>query len=291
MHVHMTLYFLTHSVFFCNEVVALHNSPPLLQQAPQRWFSLAPRHPCEVSQLAYLANQASVAQQQFMMAGPSPQYVYMTPDGQIIAAPGAGMVQQAGTSYGIVGNTLVQMPSQPQPQYIAVDSTTGAVIGQQGGAGVQYVVTGGDGGQYLAMGGSPGYVAAGGGGQVLAQPEGGNQMIVVQDRNGQQTLVSLSGQNAVTEMSGKPSPRTEMNITRKEPGHTSSEIDVVGVKGQVVVKKEVTKIDMPSSSRVSDMRVENGEELRSEGVRTMTREELAPEDDREETAEQVCVCS
>ncbi len=226
-----------------------------------------------------------------MIAGPSPQYAYMTPDGQIIAAPGAGMVQQVGMSYGIVGNTLVQMPT-PQPQYIAVDSTTGAVIGQQGGgAGVQYVVTGGDGGRYVAMEGSAGYIAAaGGGGQVLAQPEGGNQMIVVQDQNGQQTLVSLSGQNAVTEVAGRPSPSVEMNITGEAPGHTSLKMDVVEVKREVVVKKEETQIDMPSSSRVSDMRVENGEELQGEGVRTVTSEELAPEEDREETAEQVCVC-
>ncbi len=194
---------------------------------------------------------------------------------------------QVGMSYGIVGNTLVQMP---QTQYIAVDSTTGVVLGQQGG-GTQYAVpAGGEEGRYVAMGGTTGYIAIGGGGQVIANPEGGSQVAVVQDANGQQRIVSLpasqlQGTRAEEEIK-QPSPEVPMAI--EEPSGSSLRPDVVRVKDQVTVKEE-TKDDMSSHLPESDVRVENGVELRGEGVQTARGKELAPSEDKSSTAEQVSV--
>ncbi len=243
-------------------------------------------------QFAYQASQASITQQQqFIMPTPSAQYAYMTSDGQIIAAPTpaaatGGIVPQVGMSYGIVGNTLVQMP---QTQYIAVDSNTGVVLGHQGG--VQYAVTaGGDEGRYMTVGGTTGYITVGGGGQVLAAPEGGSQMAVVQDANGQQRIVALPAptQATIVEEIKKPSPEEAVVITMEEPSGSSLNANPVGVKAPVVVKEEKREEELFSESPETDIRVENGVEHQTEAGQAVRSEELAAaSDDKLSTAAEV----
>ena len=186
-------------------------------------------------------------------------------------------------SYGLVGNTLVQMP---QNQYIAVDSSTGMVLGQQGTAGVQYAVTGSEGGtgvRYLAVGGTPNYVTVGGGGQMIVQTEGGGQMVVVQDQSGQQSLVSLPGHNPTGEESGKQVTAVKEK-TPSEDGPPEVE-----VKGHVSIKREEVRPEVVTSPQGSALRVKDGEEVApSEGVKTVSGEELVSHDnDKQQSGEQV----
>lgn len=224
------------------------------------------------------------------MPTPSAQYAYMTPDGQIIAAPtqapgaAGGIVPQVGMSYGIVGNTLVQVP---QTQYIAVDSATGVVLGQQGAAGAQYAVTAGgeEAAGYVAMGGTTGYFAVGGGGQVLAASDGGNQMAVVQDANGQQRIVALPAPTGVEEVK-KPSPSEVTMAVEKPSGSSLDATGPIDIKGPIIVKEEI-KEKVSHGASETDVQVENGVELQGPSVQTVVGDELAPTEERPSAADQV----
>lgn len=185
------------------------------RESTKPWFSIGPRHPCETSPQLGNPQQAQIvlpsnvlqqqqvisggpSQQQYVMAAPTTQYAYMTPDGQVIAAPGGqSMVPQLGVEYRLIGNTLVQVP---QTQYVAVDST-GGIIGNfvsQQAPSVQYAVTQTNGGaQYVVMAGdseNAGYISTGGtdGKPALVQTvnQDGEQVLaqVIQDERGQMLL-------------------------------------------------------------------------------------------------------
>ena len=226
------------------------STPAQSSHSSSPWFSLFPRETCEAIQVAYINNQAvlvesshqrqqqqqqqqqqvqhvlatDAAGHQYIMATPTtaattatatPQYAYMTPDGQIIPATGQNQViqQVTGMSYALVGNTLVQVP---QTQYIAVNATgqqfviagqASATTANQQAAGVQYVALNGGGGSSTAGSASAGGIvqAAGQQGQsqqyvAIVEREGGGQMLVQvgsteqQGANGaQQYIVQATG--------------------------------------------------------------------------------------------------
>ena len=260
---------------------AFYSTPP---SAPSPWFSLYPRDVCESVQVAYINNQAvlvetnTAAQQptqqqqvqhvlatdaaghQYIMATPTPsapspanaaatatpQYAYMTPDGQIIAAspaapaPNTGgnqVIQQVtGMSYALMGNTLVQVP---QTQYIAVNASGQQFMiqGPPGGgqaatnqqAGVQYVaVNGGNNASSANMAAlqtaatatgqqGQGYVA-------VVEREGGGQMLVQVGSAEQQVQVPMAGatptQQYIVQTMGDPSTlvTTATAQTRQQQG-------------------------------------------------------------------------
>ena len=244
------------------------------------WFSLGPRNPCETTRLAYVNNQtvigsgsvqpqqqvvtASPSQQQYIMAAPTAQYAYMTPDGQVVAAAGGqAMIQQVGVGYGLIGNTLVQVP---QTQYVAVDSSGGVIgnfIGQQNPS-VQYAVTQNEGGgvQYVALGdpgGGTGYVTVGGaGGQPTIMQavnrEGGGQMLVqvMQDERGQVVLPVDEKTQQVVSYTGERNQVVQVGVVNNEPV-TKTEGGVNAEAGGLArgaVKME-TERSVPTLSSVS----------------------------------------
>ena len=242
------------------------------------WFSICPRSPCETTRLAYVNNQtvigsgliqpqqqvvtAAPTQQQYIMAGPSAQYAYMTPDGQVVSATGGQtMIQQVGIGYGLIGNTLVQVP---QTQYVAVDSSGGVIgnfIGQQNPS-VQYAVTQTEGGgvQYVALGdsGGTGYVTVGGtGGQSTIMQavnrEGGGQMLVqvMQNERGQMVIPVDGKTQQVVSYTGEQNQLVQVGVVNSDsvPAETKTKEADAGVLAKGVVKMETER---PISDTIGD---------------------------------------
>ena len=210
------------------------------------WFSLLPRQACETAHVTYVTNQTpekalvqssdpaqlpspqkQPQQQQQMQqqqtqqvfaaasgATPTQQYVYVTPDGQVVgnAAATPQMVPQvvgggANMAYALVGNTLVPVANQ-QPQYVVNPNTSQQPQQQQ--QGVQYVIAQQDAQgniQYYAIGSSNvaeegGVASLGGAWQGMQQP----QYLAVADSSGQQQIVQVVSREGGGQMLVQVSP-------------------------------------------------------------------------------------
>ena len=226
-------------------VAAAQSSPAegaslvVIPEERDRWFSLFPRSTCETAKVVYSSGEGApvaaaiqpaasvvspdptpqVPTQQPVLAAaaaaagaatPTQQYVYVTPDGQVVGvaqppqastavtAAAAAVPQVVGgggsnVGYAMVGNTLVPVMGQ-QPQYVAVNPAGGTTPQQ----GVQYVLAQQDpqgGMQYFAVGGNPaegGGAAVGGEAWQAAQQP---QFLVMADSNGQQQIMQVVGRD------------------------------------------------------------------------------------------------
>ena len=182
-------------------------------------------------------------------AAATPQYAYMTADGQIIAAAAGQnqVIQQVtGMSYALVGNTLVQVP---QTQYIAVNASgqqfmiAGGAAGQPSAnqqAGVQYVALNGGNAAASASVGTIQAAAAAGSQQgqqyvAVVEREGGGQMLVqVGGGSGdqQKATPNAPAQQYIVQTAADVASRNALVATASaQPGSSSEAAGAVGSDG------------------------------------------------------------
>ena len=238
----------------------MKEAPPLPSSNKEVWFSILPHELCETSPVIYsskksasLTNQQMavvpsgstsqlLTQQQATSATPTPQYLYVTADGQVLGSAPPQVVQQvmdggSNVSYALVGNTLV--PVGEQSQFVAVNS------GAPQQAGVQYVIAQQDqqgGVQYLTVGrgGGGGGAAAGTGNtskgdstevwQSFQQP----QYVTVTDGTGQQQLMQVVTGEGGGQLLVQVSPEQIQNGTGTTQ-HGNQVVVRQGQAGQVVL--------------------------------------------------------
>ena len=227
-------------VAYVNNQAVLVDANPQPQQQPaavqhvlatdaagHQYIMAAPSAPAAAAVPAATATAAATA-------GGTPQYAYVTPDGQIIpVAAGQNQVVQQVTDmgYALVGNTLVQVP---QTQYVAVNASgqqfviAGGVPGQaptpwtnqQAGGGVQYVAA------VNPSAASSASSAAAGGQQYIAvvEKEGGGQMIVQVGTAEQQGAIATGTQQQqyVVQTTGGPAATTSLVAAAAEQQQVAS---------------------------------------------------------------------